>query len=216
MGSDPAFAASARKLANKILANASDAELDPLRRTMQLDHNQYLEGIFCWKAFLYYKWRLMDLLPQVAEVSRQIDKVRPRGVIDQDTRELLTSSRETIRTAFLTALRRVRDTLAVYDNAYQGLTQRSDPIGFRTFLLNAPSLFSELGDRLGAVDHVISFWRFRFPEGRPMMITGDELADILTDFEYSLNFQDTASFLAGPTPKPATASGGSAREAISL
>lgn len=196
MGSDPGSANSARKLAHKILANASDAELDPLRRTMQLDHNQYQEGIFCWKAFLYYKWRLMDLLPQVAEISKQIDKIRPRGVIDQDTRELLTSSRETIRNAFVTALKRVRDTLAVYDQAYQGLTQRRDPIAFRNFLLNAPSLFTELGDRLGAVDHVISFWRFRFPENKPVMITGDELADIFTDFEYSLNFQDTSTFLA--------------------
>lgn len=196
MGHDPAVAVRARKLAHKILANASDAELDPLRRTMQLDHNQYLEGIFCWKAFLYYKWRLMELLPQVAEVSKQIDTIRPRGVIDSDTRALLVSSRETIRNAFVTALRRVRDTLAVYDQAYQGLTQRRDPVAFRTFLLNAPSLFSELGDRLGAVDHVISFWRFRFPSGKPVMITGDELADIFTDFEYSLNFQDTSAFLA--------------------
>ncbi len=196
MGDDPSCAARARKLAHKILANASDAELDPLRRTMQLDHNQYLEGIFCWKAFLYYKWRLMDLLPQVAEVSKHIEKIRPRGVIDPDTRALLVSSRETIRNAFVTALRRVRDTLAVYDRAYQGLTQHQDPMGFRKFLLNAPSLFTELGDRLGAVDHVISFWRFRFPPGKPVMITGDELADIFTDFEYGLNFQDTSAFLA--------------------
>ena len=216
IGNDPAAAASARKLAHKILANASDAELDPLRRTMQLDHNQYLEGIFCWKAFLYYKWRLTDLLPQVAEVSKQIDKIRPRGVIDHDTRELLTTARETIRNAFMTALRRVRDTLAVYDNAYQGLTQRRDPIGFRTFLLNAPSLFSELGDRLGAVDHVISFWRFRFPPNKPVMITGDELADIFTDFQYSLNFEDTASLLGGPSHAAERISAFASRDAINL
>ena len=72
----------------------------------------------------------------------------------------------------------------------------SDPLSFRNFLLNAPSLFAELGDRLGAVDHVISFWQFRFPPNKPVMTTGDELADIFTDFEFSLNFQDTSAFLA--------------------
>ncbi len=196
MGRDPTYTAHARKLAHKILANAADADLDPLRRTMQLDHNQYLEGIFCWKAFLYYKWRLTDLLPQVSEISKQIETVRPRGMVDTDTRALLVASREAIRSAFMTSLRKVRDTLAVYDQAYQGLTHRSDPMAFRNFLLSAPSLFSELGERLGAVDHVISFWRFRFPKGKPVMITGDELADIFTDFEFSLNFEDSSAFLA--------------------
>ena len=196
MGNDPTYSAHARKLAHKILANAADADLDPLRRTMQLDRNQYLEGIFCWKAFLYYKWRLTDLLPQVGEISKHIETVRPRGLVDAETRALLVESRESIRNAFMTSLRRVRDTLAVYDQAYQGLTQRSDPMAFRNFLLNAPSLFNELGDRLGAVDHVISFWRFRFPAGKPVMITGEELADIFTDFEFSLNFQDTSAVLA--------------------
>jgi hypothetical protein len=196
MGNDPTYSAHARKLAHKILANAADADLDPLRRTMQLDRNQYLEGIFCWKAFLYYKWRLTDLLPQVGEISKHIETVRPRGLVDAETRALLVESRETIRNAFMTSLRRVRDTLAIYDQAYQGLTQRSDPMAFRTFLLSAPSLFNELGDRLGAVDHVISFWHFRFPKGKQAMITGEELADIFTDFEFSLNFQDTSAVLA--------------------
>ena len=195
IGNDPSLSMRSSRLAQKILANAADADLDPLRRTMQLDQNQYMEGIFCWKAFLYYKWRLMDLLPQVGEISKQIETIRPRGMVDNETRAVLASSRETIRTAFMTALRRVRDTLAVYDQAYSGLTQRNDPIGFRNFLLNAPALFSELGERLGAVDHVISFWGFRFPKGKPVMITGDELADIFTDFEFSLNFDETADLM---------------------
>lgn len=195
VGNDPSLSMRSSRLAQKILANAADADLDPLRRTMQLDQNQYMEGIFCWKAFLYYKWRLMDLLPQVGEISKQIETIRPRGMVDNETRAVLASSRETIRIAFMSSLRRVRDTLAVYDQAYSGLTQRNDPIGFRNFLLNAPALFSELGERLGAVDHVISFWRFRFPKGKPVMITGDELADIFTDFEFSLNFEETADLM---------------------
>jgi len=189
IGPDAASSTYARKLAHKILVNAADAELDPLRRTMQLDHNQYQEGIFCWKAFLYYKWRMTEILPNVGKIAKEIETIRPRGVIDADTRSLLLTSRENIRAAFMGSLRRVRDTLGIYDTAYQGLTQRNDPIAFRNFLLSAPELFHELGERLGAVDHMMSFWRFRFPKDRTATITGEELADIFTDFEYSLNYE---------------------------
>ena len=92
IGPDAASSTYARKLAHKILVNAADAELDPLRRTMQLDHNQYQEGIFCWKAFLYYKWRMTEILPNVGKIAKEIETIRPRGVIDADTRSLLLTS----------------------------------------------------------------------------------------------------------------------------
>jgi hypothetical protein len=187
LGADAALMTHARKLAQKILINSGDMELEPLRRTMQMDHEQYREGMFCWKAFLYYKWRLVELLQNVPEVAKHIETIRPRGHVDPDTKEVLRTSRENIRTAFNQSLRRVRDTLRVYDNAYQGLTQKHDPVGFRNFLLNAPAMFNELGERLGAVDHVISFWRFRFPPKKPVTISGEDLADIFIDFERSLN-----------------------------
>jgi hypothetical protein len=207
IGPDAASSSYARKLAHKILVNAADAELDPLRRTMQLDHNQYQEGMFCWKAFLYYKWRMAEILPNVPRVAKEIETVRPRGTVDAGARGLLLTSRENIRSALMTSLRRVRDTLAVYDNAYQGLTQRNDPMAFRNFLLSAPELFHELGERLGSVDHVMSFWRFRFPKDRQNNIGGDELAEIFTDFEYSLNFE---SFGGGGGTGAASASAGRA------
>jgi hypothetical protein len=40
------------------------------------------------------------------------------------------------------------------------------------------------------VDHVISFWRYKFPNGRPPIISPDELTDVFMDFEQSLNFPD--------------------------
>lgn len=193
IGADSASSAHARRLAQKILVNAADTELDPLRQTMQLDHTQYQEGMFCWKAFLYYKWRMAEVLPAVATIAKEIETVRPRGVLDHETRAHLLTARENIREMLMTSLRRVRDTLGIYDLAYQGLTQRNDPIAFRNFLLSAPDLFHELGERLGAVDHVISFWRYRFPIGRAAIITGEELTDIFTDFEYSLNFDTFGS-----------------------
>ena len=76
--------------------------------------------------------------------------------------------------------------LSVYDKAYKGLTQDGDPAGFRDFLLTAPAMFTNLGEQLGAVQHIVSYWTHRFPPGRPTLVaTARELMDFLLDFEDS-------------------------------
>ena len=185
-GGAPDAAAQAAKLTRKILANSADADLDPLRRTMQMEPHAFEEGVFCWKAFLYYKWQLSDLLPKVGPVLKEIETVRPRGPQTDDIKLYLSSAREVLRKALLSACRRVKDTLAIYDEAYRKLTAESDPIAFRQFLLRAPSLFNELGERLGAVEHMVSFWRFRFPADRASMISPEELTELFQDFEAGL------------------------------
>ncbi len=67
------------------------------------------------------------------------------------------------------------------------LTKQSDPASFRDFLLRAPAMFLSLGERLSGVEHVASFWRFRFPQRQMLRIGVDELVDIFMDFEVSLN-----------------------------
>ena len=171
------------KLTRKILSNAGDAELEPLRRTLQLDHHQFEEGVFSWKAFLYYKWKLVDLLPRVQPVLHQIETIRPRGGLTSDNKAYLAATRETLRASLADAARKVRGTLEFYENAYRALTQNSNSVAFRDFILGAPRLFNELGDRLGAIDHMVSFWSFRFPGDRLPVVTADELADIFGDFE---------------------------------
>jgi hypothetical protein len=61
-------------------------------------------------------------------------------------------------------------------------------------------MFWDLGERLGAVNHVVSFWNYRFPPGRLPVVSGSELADILADFSDSLAFADvdaSAAWLDG-------------------
>ena len=47
-------------------------------------------------------------------------------------------------------------------------------------------MFQELGERLGAIEHIVSFWRFRFPGDQMPEVGPDELADIFRDFEASV------------------------------
>ena len=180
------------KLATMILANSADAELDPLRMGMGMDRASFDEGVFCWKGFIYYKWSLIDLLPKVKPVSAEIAAVRPTGPVTDDERTFIVASRARLARAIAQACETVRLTLKVYDDAYNDLTRNGQPQAFREFLIKAPGMFHELGERLGAVQHIISFWRFRFPAGSRQRITADELYDLLADFEYSLSFEPSA------------------------
>ncbi|MCX8497782.1 MAG: hypothetical protein ORN25_00305, partial [Caulobacteraceae bacterium] len=177
-------------LARKLLANSADSDLDPLRMTMQMDRMQFQEGIFCWKAFIYYKWQLVDMLPKLPEILNQIEKVQARGQSDEETRIYLASARVNLRKKIIAASQSVKSTIAVYDQSYSRMTKEGKPGDFRDFLITAPELFAQLGERLGAVDHVISFWRYKFPMGRPPIITPEELTDVFMDFEQSLNFPE--------------------------
>jgi hypothetical protein len=173
-------------LTQKLLSTNGASETEGLRLTLQMDRAQYREGIFCWKAFLYYKWQLKDLLPKIKVVMSEIDRLVPQGHLSSDQKIDIANMKKNISRGFGRAIKSVSETLSIYDNAYHALTKQSDPQIFKNFLLSAPELFSALGERLGAVEHLSSFWRFRFPLGKRSQITVDDLIDMFSDFESSL------------------------------
>ena len=184
------------KLATKILANASDAELEPLRQGLDMSKPDFEEGIFCWKGFIYYKWTLGDLLPRVRPVAAQIASIKPSGLMTDDERNYIQPAQARLSKSIAQSCETVRATLKVYEDAYADLTKHGQPKAFREFLLKAPNLFNELGERLGAVHHIVNFWAFRFPEGERAQVTSEELFDLLADFEASLNWHAKAQTVA--------------------
>jgi hypothetical protein len=179
----------AEKLAQKIMSNSSDADLDPLRLGLGMEKHAFEEGVFCWKGFIYYKWTLNNLLPQIKPVSEEIASVRPVDKPNLEDRIYMDAARERLIQSVDAACMTVRSTLKVYDKAYRDLTHNGKPAAFREFLLKAPSLFYELGERLGSVDHIVSFWRYRFPVGARPKISTEDLFDMFADFESSLSFE---------------------------
>ena len=176
---------SAGRMASKILSNTPGDQLDALRLTLRLAPEQYQEGVFCWKGFLYYKWTLAALLGEVAGVAEAVRTIKPVGKVDRAAKEYLARSRDVLRGRIIKTCDEVSRTLRVYDDAYAKLTQEGRPIAFRDFLLDAPSMFAKLGDQLGAVQHIVSYWRFRFgSSAAPVNV--EELMDIFMDFETGL------------------------------
>ena len=184
------------KLAQKILSNAGDSDLEPLRHGLGMGRLEFEEGIFCWKGFIYYKWTLADLLPKVRPVSSEISRIRPTDRPTHEDQAYIDAAKARLAEALDHACDTVRDTLKVYDDAYRDLTLKGQPSAFRAFLLKAPSLFHQLGERLGSVDHIVSFWRYRFPKDVRPKVGVEELFDILADFESSLSFEPVSRMVA--------------------
>jgi hypothetical protein len=176
------------KLVGKLLSNTPDADLGPLRATLRLSDQEYLDGIFSWRGFLYYKWMMNDLMKQVGQVILDVDQLVPRGPRDPEVSAYLGPAKARIQKSIQRCCDGVARMLGSYDGAYGQLTQQSNPAAFRSFLLVAPSMFTKLGEQLGAVQHIVSFWGYRFSRTGPKMITPEELMDIYLDFEDSMTF----------------------------
>lgn len=187
---DQGLSSHAARLVTKLLSSNAPDDLGPLRRVLMLDEKEFLDGIFAWRGFLYYKWVRESLYRRTAAVTAAIELVQPRGPRDPEAVAYIGPARSRICLAVQKALENITQTLSIYDRAYQGLTQNGEPATFRDFLLKAPAMFTNLGEQLGAVQHVVSYWTHRFPPGRPVLASGEELMDFLLDFEDSLSFTE--------------------------
>ena len=188
------------RLVKKILSDTVDAETEPLRLTLRLEKRDYQEGVFCWKGFLYYKWSLAEFMPSVTKVAEAIATMMPHGPSDTETRAYLAATRDVLVRAIGASIEKAETSLGSYDRAFESLLG-GKPTAFREFLLSAPAMFCDLGERLGAVSHIVSFWKYRFPGDRMPRITAPDLLDIFSDFENSLAFNTTTTDRArGPTP----------------
>ena len=181
-----AFSPSLGKLVEALLSTDVDERLEPLRATLMLEGESFREGVFSWKGFLYYKWSLSVLWPELKLVSGEIGALTVTGPRDAETAVYLDAARQRLGNAILLQKNDIVRTLTVYDRAFKGLTAHNDPKAFRDFLLRAPELFLSLGEKVGVISHIESFWRYRFPKGRKPTCAVDEALDILQDFESGL------------------------------
>jgi hypothetical protein len=191
------------RLVELLLTNQPDARLEPLRLTLRLEGDAYKEGIFCWKGFLYYKWVLSMLAERIAAVTEQINQLRPNNSCSNEVAAQIGSYKSRLCRDVEESKKGAMITLAVYDGAFDQLTKNSDPASFRDFLLKSPALFVSLGESVGGISHIVSYWEYRFPKGKPPRAAAEEVLEILQEFEGS--FVSVAANSTATTPKDAAA-----------
>jgi hypothetical protein len=183
------------RLVEALLSAKTDERLEPLRLTLQLEGESYREGIFSWKGFLYYKWVLNTLWPRLKEVLSEVARVKVIGPRDRELMTVIDETKVRLRASMEAQVKAVMGYLKTYDGVFQQLTD-GNAVAFRDFLLKSPEMFMALGEGAGIVSHVASFWRYRFPEGKPLMAPMAELLEILQDFEAGLGEPHPLSYAA--------------------
>ncbi len=190
-GTGSASVASTSRLVEALLSTQVDSRLDPLRLTLMLDGEAFREGVFCWKGFLYYKWVLANSSSDLRSILDEIKTLSITGPRDMEMGRYVEAARLRLNNQILSQRREIVVALKVYDDAFQDLTTNGNPKAFREFLLRAPEMFLSLGEKIGGISHVVSFWRYRFPKGTPLVATIDDAVSILQDFESSLSVRVT-------------------------
>lgn len=182
-----AFGASGRRaeklsmrLAEKLMTDEGAQMLEPMRAALQMSEAQYREGVFAWKGFLYYRWLLQQLDKRHQAFLASFTSCRAfyNGKVKKSELERLRSS---VAANADFALVRCKESLEDYEHAFKSLTQNRAS-AFRDFLLAAPSRFVALGEAVGALAHMHSHWRFRFPDAKNANIEADEMLNIAEEF----------------------------------
>ena len=197
MGPDADLAADnpVARLTAKIMSSSAGEDMSALGQTLMLAPEEYEEGVFCWKGFLYYKWALQALTGDIGWVVDSVRRAKPWGRTDMDQHAAIDRAKEQVRRRILLTCEATSDMLRVYDDAFRGLTREGKPTAFRDFLRDAPILFARLGERLGAIQHIVSFWKYRMG-GDKSAPGAEELLDLLCDFETSLSGRERPDVLA--------------------
>jgi hypothetical protein len=173
---------SGNRLVSAMLSNQIDEKLEPLRQTLGLSGGDFREGVFSWRGFLYYKWSMDKFWPDVMGVLREINAIAPDGPVTPEQKVFLTAARRSVIELVRDNGLQVTKALSVYDSAFGDLVANQTPRTFRDFLLSAPFMFLDLGEKLGAISHIVRFWRYRFRQGSPSNVDADELSAIFQDF----------------------------------
>jgi hypothetical protein len=178
----------ALNLAGKILASDMNNDLEPLRRTLRIEEERFSEGLFAWRGFLYFKWRWTELQKDLRKVLDSLAAYVPRGIIDQEHKIYLNNIRPRIGYKVLQGIKQCGQLLLIYDTAYKALVEAANPTPFRNFLMDGPRMFYDLGEIIGILDHISSFWHYRMVTRSGFSsLPYQEYADLLTDFEESLS-----------------------------
>lgn len=191
------------RFARKILTNTPDESMRPLMDTLRMSDGEFWDGVFSWRSFLYYKWRLQALTPDLLDLSAGIERYAPAGAMDKEFSAYLAALRPRLAQKLSTALLFARSTVEIYDDAFTAMIDRGDAGRFKQFLFDGPSLFVRLGEQVGLLDHFTSLWKHRGRDGE-VRLSVLEYGDFLVDLDESLSGANRASRPKDPARKKST------------
>ena len=188
-GGNVATLAKSRKLAKVLFENEDSPQLAVLRDALRMTAQEYREGVFGWKGTLYYSWRAGNCYAELASFLKDLQGLRISGLSGEDRAEM----RNVIASIAQLAMGRwdrLKGRLDAYHNEFQRFVERGDPAALKSFMTRAPNMFVEMGEDIGRLQHVASYWKFWTKGRRIQSMPAQEAFDILPDFEAALQVTD--------------------------
>ena len=182
-----------KRLSRLLLADSDSPDLGPLQITLMMDDAAFAEAMFSWKALLYYRWRVQVLTPVLRATLKSIAAVGGKRYAS-DAREFVERARTLLQRSIAASWRDIGQTLGRYDRAYESLIEQRDPDSFRRFLMQGSGLFIDLGEGIGRLEQVVSYWSHRL-RGHASGMGPDEVVDAIRDLLQGL------SLTSGPEPE---------------
>jgi hypothetical protein len=178
--------AQAKRLSELILAEGDSPELAPLRMAMRMESVEFAQAMFCWKAVLYYRWRSRLLGPEIKATRRSIAGVE-LSRFDPDSGRFVRAAIGQLETLVLDCERRIAEMFRIYDEVFDALTAQRTPEPFRRFLIDGPHLFARLGERMGRLEQLTSYWSHQFPGLRTRQLRPEAIYDGLRNLLSALS-----------------------------
>ena len=182
----------AQKFATKILTNETDEYLLPLKATLQMADKDFTNGIFCWRGFLYFKWRLNILKPILNNTVIEINKFKPFGSVDFTTKSEVSRLKRIINSRLSRCIEECVPLIHNYEGSFKNFIDLRSPKSFRDFLLSGNKHFHNLGENIGILDHISSYWNyaaFDTKTQKPKPLPAEVFLEILTIFAEQLNYR---------------------------
>jgi len=178
--------AQAKRLSELILAEGDSPELAPLRMALRMEPDEFAQAMFCWKAVLYYRWRSRSIGPEVKATRRSVGAV-DASRFDPDSARFVRYAVGQLEGLILDCERRIADAFRIYEDVFDALTEQRTPEPFRRFLIDGPRLFNRLGERMGRLEQLTSYWAHQFPGLRTRQLSPETVYDGLRNLLSALS-----------------------------
>ncbi|MEO1038407.1 MAG: hypothetical protein AAFX09_02600 [Pseudomonadota bacterium] len=170
------------KLARILFEDEESKQLEFLRHALRMTPDEYRAGVFGWKGTLYYYWSCDAWYAQLQGFMAALRGLKIVGAAPGDRVEIDDMIYAVLEGASA-RWGRIKSRLASYDEEFSRFVNNGDPAALKAFLHRAPGMFLEMGEDIGSLQHLLSYWRF-WTDGQPKkQMTASDALEILPDFE---------------------------------
>ena len=103
--------------------------------------------------------------------------------------------------------RRIAAMFRIYDEVFEALTLQRTPEPFRRFLVDGPRLFTRLGERMGRLEQLTSYWSHQFPGLRTRQLSPETIYDGLRNLLSALSLGTPLTEMEALDTEPVWAEG---------